>query len=98
MASGCLRGAGDTLVSSALNFSSLWLVRIPLSMVLVGRLGLTGVWLAMAIELCVRGCLFLTRLRGRAWSSRDLAGNMADVDGAACDTTTPATEKGGEAE
>ena len=98
VASGCLRGAGDTLVSSALNFSSLWLVRIPLSMVLVGRLGLTGVWLAMAIELCVRGCLFLTRLRGRAWSSRDLAGNMADVDGAACDTTTPATEKGGEAE
>ncbi len=101
VASGCLRGAGDTLVSSALNFSSLWLVRIPLSMVLVGRLGLTGVWLAMATELCVRGCLFLTRLRGRAWSSRDLAGNMADVDdadGAACDTTTPATEKGGEAE
>ena len=73
VASGCLRGAGDTLASSLLNFSSLWLVRIPLSIALVSRgLGLRGVWLAMAIELCVRGSLFLVRLAGRKWSERRL--------------------------
>ena len=42
---------------------SLWLVRVPLSMLLIRPLGLVGAWLAMSIELNVRGILFLLRFR-----------------------------------
>lgn len=62
VASGVFRGAGDTFIPSCLNFCSMWLVRIPLSAYLAPRLGLRGVWIAMCIELCVRGILFLIRL------------------------------------
>ena len=60
-AAGALRGAGDTLVPSLLNLSSIWIVRLGLSLLLVGKLGLRGMWIAMAIELCVRGALMLWR-------------------------------------
>ena len=63
VASGALRGAEDTLVPSVLNLLSIWVVRIGLSLLLVGWLGLHGVWIAMAVELCVRGLLMLLRLR-----------------------------------
>ena len=62
VASAALRGAGDTLVPSLLNFASMWAVRIPLAAWLVVRHGLAGAWIAMAVELCVRGILFLARL------------------------------------
>ncbi|MCI8376487.1 MAG: MATE family efflux transporter [Lachnospiraceae bacterium] len=71
VAAGALRGAGDTLVPGILNLASMWGVRITLSLYLAPRLGLTGVWLAMCIELCVRGILFLARLlRGRWLTER----------------------------
>lgn len=56
-------GAGDTVVPCAMNLCSVWLVRIPLAVVLVGLYGLSGAWIAMATELCVRGIIFLVRLR-----------------------------------
>lgn len=62
IAAGVFRGAGDTLVPGCLNFCSMWLVRIPVSAFLAPRYGLVGVWIAMCIELCVRGILFLIRL------------------------------------
>ena len=62
VASGVFRGAGDTFVPSIMNLFSMWAVRIPLSAFLAPRLGLRGVWIAMCIELCVRGALFLIRL------------------------------------
>lgn len=60
-AAGALRGAGDTLVPSLLNLGSIWIVRLGLSLLFVGKLGLRGMWIAMAIELCVRGTLMLWR-------------------------------------
>ena len=64
--SGALRGAGDTLVPSIMELGSMWGVRIPLAMMLVGPLGLHGVWTAMCTDLCIRGLLFLLRMyRGR---------------------------------
>ena len=60
---GILQGRGDTLVSSTLMLGSLWLVRVPLSMLLIPPLGLVGAWLAMSIELNVRGILFLLRFQ-----------------------------------
>lgn len=61
VAAGALRGTGDTLIPSLMNLGSIWIVRIGLASVLVHVLGLTGVWIAMAVELCVRGLLMLFR-------------------------------------
>lgn len=68
--SGVLRGSGDTLLPSCLNFGSMWLVRLPLSFLLAGYLGLYGVWVAMSLELCVRGILLLLRLKNGAWLNK----------------------------
>ena len=60
-AADALRGTGDTLVPSLMNLGSIWVVRIGLALVLVRLLGLHGMWIAMAAELCVRGLLMLYR-------------------------------------
>ena len=62
VASGVFRGAGDTSVPSVLNLVTMWAVRIPLASFLAYGYGIQGVWLAMCIELCVRGALFLILL------------------------------------
>ncbi len=62
VAAGVFRGAGETLLSSVLNLLSVWAVRIPLAAYLGSMMGLKGAWIAMCIELCVRGTLFLVRL------------------------------------
>ena len=64
---GALRGAGDTLWPSILNLVSMWGVRITLAMLLVGSMGLAGMWTAMCIELCFRGIIFLIRLLRERW-------------------------------
>ena len=68
--SGALRGAGDTLVPSLMNFISMWFVRLTLAVILSGPLGLTGVWIAMCVELCFRGVLFLFRLKRERWMGK----------------------------
>lgn len=60
---GVFVGMGDTLVPCVMNLASIWLVRIPLAAILAGTMGLQGVWLAMCIELTVRGIIFLIRLK-----------------------------------
>ncbi len=70
VASGVFRGAGDTLVPSSMNFLCMWIIRLPLAAYLAPRLGLRGVWIAMCIELCIRGVLFLIRLRGKRWMEK----------------------------
>ena len=67
VATGVFRGAGDTLVPSCMNFVSMWFVRLPLAALLANSLGLEGVWIAMCIELCCRGAMFLIRMRGKKW-------------------------------
>ena len=61
VAAGALRGTGDTFVPSVMNLGSIWIVRIGLALVLVKSMGLHGMWIAMAVELCVRGLLLLYR-------------------------------------
>lgn len=60
-------GGGDTLVPSVMNFGSMWVVRIGLALILTPKLGLVGYWIAMCVELNVRGALFLWRLGGEKW-------------------------------
>ncbi|MCM1175977.1 MAG: MATE family efflux transporter [Blautia sp.] len=67
VASGALRGAGDTMVPSMMNFASIWFVRLPLAILLSGEYGLRGVWIAMCLELCFRGAIFLLRLYREKW-------------------------------
>lgn len=61
VSSGALRGAEDTLVPSILNLFSIWVVRLGLALILVPLYGIHGMWIAMAVELCVRGLLLLYR-------------------------------------
>lgn len=69
---GALRGAGDVVGPSVLNLISMWGVRITLASVLVPHMGLYGVWIAMCIELCVRGILFLVRLIKGKWLKKGI--------------------------
>lgn len=64
---GVFVGAGDTLRPSCMNLVSIWAVRLTLAALLAPRLGLKGVWLAMCIELCFRGVIFLVRLYRERW-------------------------------
>ena len=65
--SGALCGAGDTLIPAILNLVSIWGIRLPLAYILCQKIGLYGVWIAMCIELCSRGILFLIRLARGHW-------------------------------
>lgn len=60
-------GATDTFVPCLMNLFSIWAVRITLAAALAPTLGLKGVWIAMCVELCFRGVIFLIRLRGNRW-------------------------------
>lgn len=67
VAYGCCVGAGDTLVPSAINLLSMWVIRLGLALLLIPRMGLLGYWAAMAIELSVKGVIFALRIRGDRW-------------------------------
>lgn len=62
---GAFVGAAYTTVPVAINFTSVWLVRLTLSAILAPTMGLTGVWFAMAIELSLRGLVFIVLLATR---------------------------------
>lgn len=59
---GVFVGAGDTLIPCCMNLLSIWAVRLTLAALLAPTMGLHGVWIAMCVELCFRGTIFLVRL------------------------------------
>lgn len=67
VAYGVFVGAADTLVPCLMNFFSIWAVRLTLAAWLAPTLGLQGVWIAMCVELCFRGFIFLVRLKRGKW-------------------------------
>lgn len=67
VAYGVFVGSGNTFVPSLMNFGSIWGVRLTLAAWLAPTMGLRGVWLAMCIELCFRGMIFLVRLWNGNW-------------------------------
>ena len=69
---GVMIGVGDTIIPAAMNFGSIWLVRLPIAALLAPTMGLAGVWLAMCIELCFRGAIFLWRLISGTWLKKGL--------------------------
>ena len=64
---GVFVGVGDTLVPSIMNLGSIWAVRLTLAALLAPKFGLQGVWIAMCVELCFRGIIFLIRLYRKKW-------------------------------
>ncbi|HQF02134.1 MAG TPA: MATE family efflux transporter [Bacteroidales bacterium] len=42
-----MRGAGDTLIPMFITLISLWLIRVPASYFLAGKIGVTGIWWAI---------------------------------------------------
>lgn len=67
VASGVFQGAGSTLTPMLLNFGTMWGVRVPLAALLAKSMGLTGVWIAMALQLILCGACFLICLWRRRW-------------------------------
>lgn len=86
VAYGVMVGVGDTIWPAIMNFSSIWLVRVPLAALMVGSLGLDGVWLAMCIELCFRGMIFLWRLMSGAWLRNGLNNRSTNYNQEELDT------------
>lgn len=80
VAYGVFVGAGDTLVPCAMNLGSMWAVRLTLAAVLAPTMGVRGVWIAMCIELCFRGAIFLAHLYREKWLKKP-------------DTVRPSSEK-----
>ncbi len=67
VAYGAFVGVGDTLIPAAMNFGSIWLVRIPLAALMAPTMGLRGVWIAMCAELVFRGLIFIWRMLSGKW-------------------------------
>lgn len=70
VAYGIFVGSGDTLRPCLMNLFSMWFVRITLATALSTRIGLRGVWMAMAMELTFRGGMFLYRFFKKSWLER----------------------------
>lgn len=70
VAYGVFVGAADTAVPCLMNFFSIWAVRLSLAALLAPSMGLRGVWIAMCVELCFRGAIFLVRLLRERWMKR----------------------------
>lgn len=69
---GALRGARDVRFPMVVGLVAMWGVRIPLAPLLVFgfKLGLAGVWIAMAADLILRGILCTLRWRGVRWERK----------------------------
>lgn len=66
---GAFVGAGDTRVPCWMNNLSMWAVRLTMAWTLINvfNMGLKGMWIAMAIELCFRGTIFFFRMSRGKW-------------------------------
>ena len=67
IAYGVFVGAANTMMPLLMNFFSIWAVRLSLAAMLAPSMGLKGVWIAMCVELCFRGVIFLLRLHSEKW-------------------------------
>ena len=67
VAYGVFVGAADTLIPCLMNFFSIWAVRLTPGCSAALDIRLQGVWIAMCVELCFRGFIFLVRLKRGRW-------------------------------
>ena len=69
VAGGALKSAGDAKFSAVVGGSLMWLLGVPSAYLLGGALGLglTGVWLSMALDEIVRGVVNYRRWKAGHW-------------------------------
>lgn len=67
--SGALRGVGEIKYPFAVGLIGMWAIRIPLAVVAIFgfKQGFEAIWVAMTIDLIVRGILFLHRFMKKGW-------------------------------
>jgi Na+-driven multidrug efflux pump len=69
--SGCLRGAGDTRSPMIVTIAGTFLVRVPITYLFAVVLngGLTGVWLATAVDWSVRTLIMFVLYKRGKWKT-----------------------------
>jgi Na+-driven multidrug efflux pump len=69
VAGGALRSTGDAGYAAVVASSLMWCIGVPLAFLFGGYfgLGLTGVWMSMAIDECLRGVVSYRRWRTGRW-------------------------------
>lgn len=72
VAYGACVGAGDTKIPSIMNLGSMWFVRIIPAIFMTRAYGLVGFWICMAVELSVRGLIFIVRLARGRWLNKNI--------------------------
>lgn len=77
VAYGCCVGAGDTLIPSAINLLSMWVIRLGLALILIPSMGLIGYWVSMAVELSLKGIIFALRIKSGRWMKTKLTKGIA---------------------
>ncbi|GFH43384.1 MATE family efflux transporter [Lactococcus hodotermopsidis] len=67
-----LNACGDAMYSLFCSFATLWVISLPFSYLLAIHfgLGLVGVWIAYAIDECLRGCLMIYRWHSGVWQEK----------------------------
>lgn len=66
---GSLRGAGDTKYPMIATFIGVWILRLVFGYILgvAFHMGISGVWIAMTIDLALRAMLFVLRYKKGKW-------------------------------
>ena len=66
---GVLKGGGDTKWPFYMSTLGMWIVRIPLSLVLIHvfGMGLTGIWIPMGLDWLTRAIVGMIRYRSNKW-------------------------------
>ncbi len=75
----CMVGAGDTLVPASMNLLTMWGIRLTIAAWLAPIWGLAGMWTGMAVELTLRGILFLIRLWRGSWLKKAILHAASDT-------------------
>ncbi len=72
---GALRGAGDTRQPFYVCVMTMWGVRIPMAYVFVKGfgMGIAGAWMAMGLDLIIRGSLMMYRFHHGRWEEKHRA-------------------------
>jgi len=82
VAGGALRSTGDAGYAAVVGSSLMWCVGVPLAFAFGGYLGLglTGVWMSMALDECLRGVVSYRRWRTGRWRTTSILAPAAQIE------------------
>lgn len=71
---GALRGAGDTLIPMFITLFSLWIIRIPISLILSKNMAEIGIWWAISISWLIATVFSIFYYRTGKWKEKKIIG------------------------